>query len=68
MYHQIIKEDQEEFPQLLVEDMIPTILEGGWCISYPKGHNYKFVVTIMTSESCFGNIFLPHFDMIKAKA
>jgi hypothetical protein len=48
--------------------MIHAILEGGWRNSYPKGHNQKFIMIIMTSEGCVGHILLPHFDMMIAKA
>jgi hypothetical protein len=65
---QVIKEDQEELPQFLVEQMIHAILEGGWCISQPKRHYQELIESIVTSESNLGDILLPHLYLMITRA
>ena len=46
--------------------MIRARLEGGWCISQPKRHDQKLIVSTVTPKSNLGDILLPHFYLMIA--
>lgn len=56
----IIKEDQDELPQMREKNIVHETLEGSWCISEAKLHDHEFIVPIIRLESRFRNI--PHIN------
>jgi len=65
---EVIKEHQQELPQLLVEDVIHARLKSGRCIGQPKWHDQKIIVPIMTPESGLVYILLSDPDLMIARS
>jgi hypothetical protein len=47
-----------------MEDMIHEALEGGGGITQAKGHDQKFIVSLMSSKGSLGNVFLFHTYLV----
>ena len=60
IYKNVVKEDDDEMTKVLSEDVVRSCLEQGWCIIETKRHYLELVMTVMSSENCFGNIGAMH--------
>ena len=60
----IIKEDQNEVPQVRPKYFIHQFLERGRGICEAKWHDQKFIVAIMCAESCFRDVILMNLNLV----
>ena len=60
----IIKQDQNEVPQVGMEYFIHQFLECGRKILESKWHGQKLIVAIMCVESCFRDIILMNPNLV----
>jgi hypothetical protein len=64
VYNNIIKEHQQEFLQLLIENVVHAILECRWCIGQSKWHDEELIISIVAPESSLRDILLSEFDLM----
>ena len=60
----IIRKSKLKFSKKGFENGIHQILKCGRCISNSKSHEKKFIMTLMSSECCFQNVFSLHSNLM----
>ena len=48
--------------------MVHARMKSVWSIGKSEGHDQKLIVTIMTGESCFGDVLVPSPDLMVPRA
>lgn len=66
IYEDVIKEYNDELPQIFMKYVIHRVLEGCGRVRQPKGHDQKLVVTCVGLKRCLASVFVSHSDLMIA--
>ena len=64
IHQNIIEENDDKVAKMLPEYAIHGGLKGAWCIAEPKWHYFKFVMSMVGSESSLRYVRGMHADLV----